>query len=106
MMTDHNNLWSDLAISPGSVLEEELDARGMTQDELATQMGKPVRKIHRIVRGEEPITHRAALELEIVLDIPAQFWINLESAYRMTMARNENRADTNLKTEKLSPSPH
>ena len=105
MIDNDDHIWSDLAISPSSVLEEELDARGMTQDELAVQMGRPVRKIRRIVCGEEPITHRIALELEMVLDIPAQFWVNMESTYRMTMTRNENQAGIKPETEELSTSP-
>ena len=106
MMTDNDNdIWSDLAISPGSVLEEELDTRRMTQDELAERMDRPAREIHRIVRGEEPITHRIARELEMILDIPAQFWINMESAYQMTIDRNENQTGMKSETEELSPSP-
>ncbi len=65
-------------------------------------MGRSIRKINGIVGGEDALTHRISLELEVVLDIPAQFWLNLESAYRMTMARNENRAGLNSKTEELS----
>ena len=106
MMTDNDNdIWSDLAISPGSVLEEELKARGMTQDELAARMDRPAREIHRIVRGKDSITHRIARELEMILDIPAQFWINMESVYQITIDRNKNQTGMKPETEELSPSP-
>ena len=107
MMTDKDNyIWSDFAVSPGSVLKEELEARGMTQDELARRMNRPIRNIHGMVRGEEALTHKIALDLEKVLGLPAQLWLNLESEYRMTMARNESRPDLKSETEELSPSPH
>ena len=43
MMTKTPRVWSDLPIPPGEVLAEELNARGMTQKELATRLGRPAR---------------------------------------------------------------
>jgi addiction module HigA family antidote len=74
------------------LLEEELEVRGMTQRELAKRTGRPVQVINEIVRGKKTITHETALELEKVLGIPAHVWINLESIYRMTLARNQERS--------------
>jgi addiction module HigA family antidote len=74
------------------VLEEELAARGMTQRELAKRAGRPVQVINEIVRGKKAITHETAFELEKVLGIPAHVWINLESIYQMTLARNQERS--------------
>ena len=54
---------TDLAIPPGELLEEELDARGMTQHDLAARMGRPVQAINEIIRGKKQITHDTALEL-------------------------------------------
>lgn len=79
---------SDLPIPPGELLAEELDAIGMTQSELAARTGRPVQVINEIVRGKKQITHDTAIELEKVLGIPADVWINLESNFRLTLARN------------------
>ena len=57
MAISPNRAWSDLAVSPGSVLEEEIEYRGMTQRELATRMGRPAQVINEIVRGKKAITH-------------------------------------------------
>lgn len=83
--------WSDLAIPPGELLEEELAAVGMTQQELAKRSGRPVQVVNEIIRGKKAITHETALELEKVLGIPAHVWINLESTYQLTQAKNRDR---------------
>ena len=78
---------SDLAIPPGELLAEELAARGMTQKQLAAKMGRPAQVINEIVRAKKSITAQTALGLEEVLEIPAHFWMNLESTYQLTLAR-------------------
>ena len=42
---------SDLAIPPGELLEEDLEARGITQKDLARQTGRPAQAINEIIRG-------------------------------------------------------
>ena len=79
---------SDLPIPPGEVLEEELEARGMTQKELAARLGRPAQAINEIVKAKKAITPDTAIMLEKALGIDAQFWANLEIDYRMTLARN------------------
>ena len=78
-------LFSDLAIPPGEVLEEELEVRGMTQEELAARMDCPPQVIAEIVRAERTITPEIATSLGKALGIEAQFWINFEEHYRMTL---------------------
>ena len=85
------HVWSDLPVPPGAMLEEELEVRGMTQRELARRAGRPVQVINEIVRGKKAITPETALELEKVLGISAQLWVNLESIYQMTLVRNKER---------------
>ena len=79
---------SDLPIPPGDILEEELEARGMTQKELAARLGRPPQAINEIIKGKKAITPETAIGLEKVLGINAKFWTNLESDYRMVLARN------------------
>jgi len=81
--------WPDVAIPPGETLAEELEARKMTQTELARQMGRPIQAVNEIVRGKKEITARTALQLEDVLGTPAHVWLGLESDYRLTKARLE-----------------
>lgn len=79
----------DFATAPGVTLQDTLDALGMKQTELAERAGLSQKTINRIVKGDEPITHKTALALEKVLRVPAHFWLNLESRYREHLARVE-----------------
>ena len=78
-----------VAVSPGCVLREELQARGMTQRELARQMGRPYQAVNELIKGKKKLMPQTALELELVLGVSAQFWLNLESMYRLALARKE-----------------
>lgn len=74
-------------IPPGAILEEELEARGLTQRELARQMGRPEQTISEIIHGKKAITGKTALQLEQVLGISADTWMRLEAAYQLDLAR-------------------
>ena len=81
-------VFSDMPIPPGEVLREELEARGMTQKELAARLNKPAQAVNEIIKAKKAITPDTAIGLGTVLGIEAQFWTNLETDYRMTLARN------------------
>lgn len=100
-----DRVWSDLAIPPGELLQEELDAIGMTQQELAERTGRPTQVINEIIRDKKRITHDTALELEKVLGIPAHFWVNLEADYQLTQARLRNEQELRRQEEWLKEFP-
>lgn len=79
--------WPDLAIPPGELLAEELAARGMTQFQLARQMGRPLQAINEIVRGKKRITGETALQLAEALGTSPELWMRLESDYELSKAR-------------------
>ena len=91
MAISPNRVWSDLPVSPGSVLKEEIEYRGMTQEYLAARMGRSTQVIDAIIRGDKTITRTTASEIQNVLGISAQFWLNLETTYRITLAQQEER---------------
>ena len=97
--------YSDLAIPPGEVLEEELEARGMTQKELATRLGRPAQAINEIIKAKKSITPETAIGLGRVLGIDAQFWSNLEAEYRMTLARIKEKSSLAADIELLKQYP-
>lgn len=79
---------SDLPIPPGEILEEELEARGMTRQDLAARMGADPQTIDAIVGGERAIAPEIAVELADALGIGAHYWLGLETDYRAGRARN------------------
>jgi HTH-type transcriptional regulator/antitoxin HigA len=79
------------AFRPGEYIQDELDARGWSQTDLAVIMGRPVSVINELISGKRGITAETALGLEAALDLDAQYWLNLEAAYRLWRARAPER---------------
>lgn len=76
--------------SPGRILKRELDARGWTQKDLAEIIGRPHQAINAIVNGNKQITPKTAIELAEALGTSAELWTNLESNYRLHLARQNS----------------
>ena len=74
------------AFPPGEYLRDELDERGWSQVEFAQILGRPVRTINQILNGKRAITPETAKELSAALGTSAEFWLNLETAYRLKLA--------------------
>jgi addiction module HigA family antidote len=79
----------DYVSPPGATLRDLLDERGLSQAELATRMGRPKKTISEIVNGKAAVTTETALQLELVLGVPARFWNTREQHYRECLARRE-----------------
>src|SRR5690242_4638440 len=82
-----NALQPARAVSPGEIIEMELEERGWSQRDLAEIMGRPPQAISEIVRGDKQITPETALELAEAFDTSAEVWTNLEASYRLQRAR-------------------
>jgi HTH-type transcriptional regulator/antitoxin HigA len=86
-MVTKTGAYPDIAIPPGEYLAEEIEARGLSQKELARRMGRPLNAINEIINGKKAITAETALQLEDVMpEIPARFWLNLETDYQLIKA--------------------
>lgn len=77
------------AVSPGEIIEMELEERGWTQRDLAEIMNRPPQAISEIIRGVKQITPETALELAQAFGTSAELWINLEARYRLQLARQQ-----------------
>lgn len=78
------------AFHPGVFLEEELEARGWSQLDLAEILGKSPRDINLIIKGKLSITPKTAIALaEAFSETSPQFWMNLETSFRLWEANQE-----------------
>jgi HTH-type transcriptional regulator / antitoxin HigA len=77
------------AVPPGEILAEELEARGISQSELARRMDRPVKTINEIVNAKAAVTPETAWQLELALGISASLWTGLETNYRQQLAREK-----------------
>lgn len=80
------------AFPPGEFLKDELEERGWTQEEFAAIIGRPTTLVNQIVLGKRAITPEAAAEIGAALGVDAQYWLNLESAYRLWLVRQKHGA--------------
>lgn len=96
---------SNLPVPPGELLAEELAAAGLSQAQLAMRMGRPPQAINEIVKGRKSITPETAVELERVLGVPAHFWLNLETTFRLALARQAEQREIAAQEQRLNDFP-
>lgn len=71
---------------PGEVLKDELEARNMSQIELARKANLTKSQISQIINCERNITPLIAVKIEGVLKIDAEFWLKMQSRYNYLKA--------------------
>ncbi|NTW88113.1 MAG: ImmA/IrrE family metallo-endopeptidase [Desulfobulbaceae bacterium] len=81
----------DYAVPPGLTLLEVMESLEMTQKELAIRTGLTEQTLIRIFKGEQPISYETANRMELVTQVPASMWNNLEAQYREQLAKHEER---------------
>jgi len=75
------------AIHPGEFLGEILSEIGVSQAEFARAVGVSALRVSHVVAGARPITADLALRFGKVLGQSPEYWLNLQSAYDLAMAR-------------------
>ena len=75
-------------VVPGEVLHEEfMMPLGLSGRALARELGVPSNRITEIVAGERAITAETAILLAERFGTTAEFWLNLQSAHDIELAR-------------------
>ncbi|MBP5514552.1 MAG: HigA family addiction module antidote protein [Bacteroidaceae bacterium] len=83
-----NNMVSSELIHPGEMIKDEIMARGLTQKELAQQMGVSYTVFNEVLNGKRPVTTEYALLLEAALGTDANIWIGLQTSYNIQKAKS------------------
>ena len=87
MATETNQYQPDYAVPPGWVLEERLEAQGISQAEFARRCGRSAKLISEIIAGKASLEPETALQFEKVLGVDASIWLGIESDYQLHRAR-------------------
>ena len=74
-----------LRTHPGRLLRAELDARGLSANQLALSIRVPANRITAILRGDRSITPETAVRLGRYLGTGAVFWMNLQIQYDISL---------------------
>ncbi len=85
-----NKMMSSMLIHPGEIIKDEIRARGITQRELAEQMGVSYTVFNEILNAKRPVTTEYALLLEAALGTDANIWLGLQADYNMQKMKGDN----------------
>ena len=76
-------------IHPGTILADELEELGMSARELAAVLEVPANRLYQIVAGKRNVTADTALRLARYFGMSPDFWMNLQTAYELDLARQQ-----------------
>jgi antitoxin HigA-1 len=72
---------------PGEFLAEILAEKKLTQAQFARAIGVSAMRVSHVVNGSRPVTADLALRFGKAFDQSPQYWLNLQSAYDLAIAR-------------------
>ena len=90
-LDDIDTLMPDIAIPPGELLQEELECRGIAEEEFARRIGITPQDMDRLFVGEKAITQDIADAIERELGISAYIWVRMEASYQRVLAHLKER---------------
>ena len=75
-------------VHPGPLIKQEVEFRGISQRQLARQLGVSYSVLNEVLNGKRPVTTEYALMLEAALGIDADIWISMQANYDKQVARS------------------
>lgn len=84
-------------VHPGEILKEEfLEPFGLSAGRLAKALNVPRTRIERVVSGMRSITPDTAFRLSRYFGTSAEFWLNLQQGYDLSVAAQDKRLARDL----------
>lgn len=83
-----NNLVPSTPIHPGEMIKDEIEFRGISQKDLAAEIGMPTSVLCAILNGKRAVTTEYALLFEAALGIDADIWLKLQLDYNKQVAKS------------------
>ena len=85
---------TDIALHPGEVLQDELEAREIKKTAFAALMGIKPGHLSELLHGRRHVSAGTALKLEKLLNIPAEYWMRVQVNYDLFMERRREKEMT------------
>ena len=89
-----NTLLDNFAVHPGVFIQDELEARGWSQRELAFILGRSEQSLGRLLSGKASVTPATAEEFSDAFGISVDLFLNLQRSYDLATSKNP---DSNVK---------
>jgi HTH-type transcriptional regulator / antitoxin HigA len=74
-------------LPPGAFVEEELEARGWSQQDLADILKRPPRLVSELINGKRAITVETARGLSNAFGTSVELWLNLQRDFEIARSR-------------------
>lgn len=84
-----NNLTPSQPIHPGEMIKDEIEYRGISQKDLAAEIGLPASVLNAVLNGKRAVTTEYALLLEAALGIDADIWLKIQADYNKQVAKSD-----------------
>lgn len=85
-----HNITPAFPAHPGEILKDEIEYRGISQCQLAKDMGIAYSALNEILNGKRPLTEKTALLFEAALGVNAEPLLKLQMQYNMQKARKDS----------------
>jgi antitoxin HigA-1 len=84
-------IFTDVTLHPGEILMDELEARNIKKSEFAKQLGMKPGHFSDLLYGRRHIGAAAALKLEKLLGISAEYWMRAQVYHDLFMERSKSK---------------
>lgn len=82
-----HNLINIEVFHPGEFLLEEIQERELLKKDVARDLDIMPHHLSAIFKGDRGISAKLAIKLEKVFGISAEYWLNMQMAYDLSIAR-------------------
>lgn len=80
-----------LNLGPGEFIKEELETRNWKQEDLAAILGMSLKSVNKLIMNKQAITIGTARLLSKVFDQSPQYWMNLDTNYRLRLTSEDSK---------------
>jgi HTH-type transcriptional regulator/antitoxin HigA len=91
-----NKLTPAIAIHPGEMLQDELEARNITQKDFAKLTGIPHTQLNEIIKGKRGIYADTAIVIGKALKMDASIWTSMQMNYELDLAKINEKNKTRI----------
>ena len=82
-------IFTDVSLHPGEVLQMELEARNLKKSEFANSLGMKASHFSELLHGKRHVGATTALKLESLLGVSAEFWMRIQVYHDLFEERNK-----------------
>jgi antitoxin HigA-1 len=84
-------IFTDVTLHPGEVLMDELEAREIKKTDFAKQLGMKPGHFSDLLYGRRHISAATAIKLEKLLNIPAEYWMQVQLYHDLFIERSKSK---------------